>query len=475
MLRKPGTGPNAQRRGQPVTQRVGVGSDCFVTGLLFGTLPAMRDGEPDDGPADDGAEDEFAPDEASYLDDVEGLELTGEAGGENAIEGSSDPFFVSKQAAAVFKHKLLSSYFPKFAGKAGSNETGQRLVYVDTHAGRGAYDDGTDGSPLLIARTSVGMREARRIDCLFIELGRSNYRRLSEMLEQEIGKTIVWKAVRGSARGQLDTFLEFAGNSPLFTFVDPYGLGLSFDEVVRVLNRPRTGYSRKTEVLLNFISGAFARAGAAADLDKGVRNRAATLEHLDAVLGGQHWREIYLSADSGAAAAAEIAHEYANSIAHATGCHYSVIPVKNRAHHEPVYWLVHFTFHPDGVYWMRDAAGRASAEWRKYLAPPVDDAPPMTLFDDVIDSFPEEEKKRTANWVDEIERNALTILARKGSISVSEDQRELFGEADGLAWSTHLLQALQRIWKEGVLDPRPYSRGIEKYTGTLIKQEQRMG
>ncbi len=254
-------------------------------------------------------------------------------------------------------------------------------------------------------------------------------------------------------------------------FVDPYGLGLSFDEVVRVLNRPRVGFSRKTEVLLNFISGAFARAGAAADPNKAVRNRAATLEHLDAVLGGQHWREIYLSAESGAAAAAAIANEYARSIAHASGCRYSVIPVRNRAHREPVYWLVHFTFHPDGVYWMRDSAGRASAEWRKHLAPP-EGYGSLTLFDDGLDTFEEEEKKRRANWIDEIENNARQLLQRKGSISVSEDQRELFGEADGLAWSTHLLQGLQRIWREGLLDPRPYSSALEKYNGTLIRQEQ---
>ena len=55
--------------------------------------------------------------------------------------------FVSRQAAAVFKHRLIQVYFPKVAGKAGSTEVDRRLAYVDTHAGRGAYDDGTPGSP----------------------------------------------------------------------------------------------------------------------------------------------------------------------------------------------------------------------------------------------------------------------------------------------------------------------------------------
>jgi hypothetical protein len=102
------------------------------------------------------------------------LDVSGEEGGEHTDGGSQDPFFVSKQAAAVFKHELLRLYFPKFAGKAGSTEADKRLAYVDTHAGRGSYDDGTEGSPLLIAKSAAGMA-SRVIDCLFVEKLKSNH------------------------------------------------------------------------------------------------------------------------------------------------------------------------------------------------------------------------------------------------------------------------------------------------------------
>jgi three-Cys-motif partner protein len=416
-------------------------------------------------------QDDHAPSpDDGRLDDVAGLELTGEEGGENAIGGSEDPFFVSRQAAAVFKHKLLASYFPKFAGKAGSTETDRRLAYVDTHAGRGVYDDGTPGSPLLIARTALGMKEQRRIDCLFVERSPRNYKHLNEVLTQELGNSVTWAAVQGTAHDHLNRAIDFAGNSPLFMFVDPYGLGPSFHEVVRILQRKRAGFGQKTEVLLNFISGAFARAGAAANPEKDVRNREATLRHLDSVLGGPEWRDIYLTAETPAAAAAQIAKEYARSIEEVTGCRSSVIPVRNRAQREPVYWLVHFTFHPDGVYWMRESAGRASAEWRRHLSPPPKTHGELTLFDEDFDPFPAEEERRQAEWVNHIEENARALLAHKGTISVARDQRLLFGEANGLAWSTHLLKALQRVGRAGLLGPYPRSKNLEKYEGALVSQ-----
>jgi three-Cys-motif partner protein len=192
--------------------------------------------------------------------DDDDLKHSGEEGGEHVDGGSEAPFFVSKQAAAVFKHKLLRVYFPKFAGKVGAYEADKRIVYVDTHAGRGAYDDGTFGSPLLVATNAAGMTK-RRVDCVFIEKLPANHRHLRRMLAAHVGAEVSWQVLPGRASAHLDDALRIAGDSPLFMFIDPYGLGPTSDEVVRVLNRPRRGRGSKTEILLNFMSSAFGRAG----------------------------------------------------------------------------------------------------------------------------------------------------------------------------------------------------------------------
>lgn len=396
---------------------------------------------------------------------AEDEEVSGEEAGELVEGGSDDPFFVSKQAAAVFKHKLLKVYFPKFAGKAGSNEPDNRLVYVDTHAGRGAYDDGTPGSPLLIAQNAAGMSQ-RDIDCIFIEKNRSNHAKLTEVLTASVGDSVKWQAWRGRASDRITEAVAYAGDSPLFVFIDPYGKAPSLDAVVAILNRPRKGWGRKTEVLLNFISGFVGRAGGYLRIDQPNEQQITTLLNLDRTLGGDWWREVYLSADSTSDAVREIGIGYAKRVKERTGVTWSMIPVKNRSHHLPLYWLVHFTGHPDGQWWIREAAAQASAEWRRYCAPPPDGDDGGMFSADELDPFPAEEKRRQAAWVDEIEGNARHLLAERGSIDVRRDLRQLLGDdLLGLTWGKHLREALARLHKEGVLEPKPYADRIDKYIG----------
>jgi three-Cys-motif partner protein len=388
-------------------------------------------------------------------------DLGGKAGGEDQL-ASDDPFFVSRQAAAVFKHKLIQVYFPKFAGKAGSTEADRRLAYVDTHAGRGAYDNGTPGSPLLIAQNVANMAQ-RRIDCFFVERKPSNYQYLCEVLKANMPAGATWETRRGAASDHLDEALTFAADSPLFVFVDPYGLGPTFPEVVRVLKRKRAGYGSKTELLLNFISSAFGRAGGYLWFDESTDQQRKTLEHLDEVLDGSWWRDVYLQAAQPSDAVEEIAATYAAKVSKAAGCSWTLIPVRNRAHHVPLYWLVHFTHHPDGLWWIREAAAQASHAWRRYCSPPPTEED--VLFT-VENPFPAEESARQAAWVDAIEKNARGVLSARGRIDVRADASDLFGvETFGLAWAKHLRQALDRLYKDGTLVPKPYTAAIERYVG----------
>jgi three-Cys-motif partner protein len=375
---------------------------------------------------------------------------------------------VSKQAAAVFKHKLLKVYFPKFAGKAGANEPDNRLVYVDTHAGRGAYNDDTPGSPLLIAQNAAGMSQ-RSIDCIFIEKNRANHARLTQVLTDAVGDTVRWQAWRGRASDRIAEAVAYAGDSPLFVFIDPYGKAPSLDAVAAILNRPRLGWGSKTEVLLNFISGFVGRAGGYLRIERPTPQQMTTLANLDRTLGGDWWREVYVVADSPSDAVRDIAMGYAVRVKERTGATWSMVPVRNRAHHLPLYWLVHFSRHPDGKWWIREAAAQASAEWRRYCAPPpvVDDG---GLFSGAeLDPFPSEEKRRQQAWVDEIEVNARALLIRQDTLDVRRDLRALLGDdLLGLTWSKHLREALDRLYKDGLLQPKPYAKDLDKYVGRRV-------
>ncbi|MBN6035533.1 three-Cys-motif partner protein TcmP [Amycolatopsis sp. 195334CR] len=416
--------------------------------------------------------------------------LAGETAGETSVEAGvdRDAFFVSKKAAAVFKHSLLKSYFPRFAGKTGSTELNKRLVYVDTHAGPGKYEDDTPGSPLLIAENVTGMlgasgRAHRDIACMFVEARPSHYRHLTEVLEEHMPLNALWKTRRGKASTYLAEALEFAADSPLFMFIDPYGLGPSFDEVVRILARPRTGRGSKTEILLNFISMAFSRAGGYLKVSEPTRQQLTTLERLDTVLGGDWWREIYLSSSSGGSAVSKLAQEYATRVCNAVDhrprsgvrqrCRATLIPVRNTLEQDvPVYWLVHFTFHPHGAWCMAEAAAKANLAWRhtnhqlSLMKALTQDTGQGDLFGELLPQASEDtraraEEKLQQQWLDIITGNLLRLVGTRPQLDVCDDMAEIFGATLGLAHGKHLRKAWDQLADEGVLIGRDRRKPLE--------------
>lgn len=110
-------------------------------------------------------------------------DVGGEASGEDARRG--DPFFVSKSAAAVLKHGILNRYLTPFVSKVGSTSTGHRVALLDGYAGPGRYEDGTSGSPALLAATASTVKTYRTVECHFVEQKRASYRLLTSFLEDE--------------------------------------------------------------------------------------------------------------------------------------------------------------------------------------------------------------------------------------------------------------------------------------------------
>ena len=59
----------------------------------------------------------------------------------------NNDFFVEKKAWSVVKDELLGCYFMPYVSKI--LHTYRPLVYVDCFAGKGKFDDGNPGSPLI--------------------------------------------------------------------------------------------------------------------------------------------------------------------------------------------------------------------------------------------------------------------------------------------------------------------------------------
>ena len=100
-------------------------------------------------------------------------------------------------------------------------------------------------------------------------------------------------------------------------------------------------------MLLNFSADGVRRIGgklAAGHDDENDTSR------LDAACGGHWWREEFLAALSGGdQAAGHVARAYQQRTERLAGARSWLVPVHRRPDHQPVYYLLFFTRHPDGM------------------------------------------------------------------------------------------------------------------------------
>ncbi len=384
---------------------------------------------------------------ASQLpEDEEPEDLGGEASGEVGVE-PGQPFFVSKKAAAVLKHGILKRYIKPWASKVGSTAEGKRVVYVDGYAGPGRYADGTDGSPALVLSTARAV-DYRNIECHFVERRRADFARLSGLVGAAQADGVSCVAHKGRLEAHLDRLLQLTAASPLFLFLDPFGLAISFEDITgKAMGGVHGGRMRKTEVLLNFSANAVRRIGAFLDPSSTAKNRQATLNSMDRACGGSWWRDLFVRFETNEERVEAIAHEFMRRAAQAAGSGGWVFPVKNRATLQPVYHLVYLSRHPDGMLLFGDALAGAQKEWRRLLVPPpvVDEGALFAL----PDPFLQEEAMREDQWVREIKGNIERLLDEFGGFRVADRYRDVLGSALGLAGQPLVRRAVKQLHAEG--------------------------
>lgn len=132
------------------------------------------------------------------------------------------------------KHDLIRCYlngwYPKLGFWAG------RVLYVDTHAGRGKYKTGDPGSPVIALRTFLDHRSREALlaksefNFLFIERAPENLTALRGELARlnPLPKRIEVETSEGDAFEKLSAILKNLQRqrkqmAPAFMFVDPYG------------------------------------------------------------------------------------------------------------------------------------------------------------------------------------------------------------------------------------------------------------
>ncbi len=360
--------------------------------------------------------------------------------------GATDEYWQREALPGVYKHALLRRYLPVFGGKTGSHS--REVVFLDGYAGRGRHADGTPGSAELILQTAESQAHAGiSWRCFFFETDPGSYRILEKVVDEYVQRGVATESENSEVEPRLGDVLKIADGLPLFLFLDPCGLGLPYDTLVKTLNAP-SRRSKPTEVLLNFSMEAVRRIGGHITSTKG---NEATLRRLDDAVGGDWWRTYF---EAGEHDPDGMVAEFVTRLARDTNMGVRAFPVRRAPHHKPIYYLVFGTRSNHGVWAISDSAAKAADEWRERHA--EDKNIEGTLFDIEQEMALE---KLDADAIPDIAANIERLITEHDQFRVLDYPTEILGSHVGEVRNAAVRKAIKRLYEQGKITS--YKKGLK--------------
>jgi three-Cys-motif partner protein len=364
-------------------------------------------------------------------------------------------FHETKKSAAVLKHGIIDAYASPFAGKTGKWSPDNRVAFIDGYAGPGRYGDAEEGSGAMLLRKAHELAGVpRRLELHFVEDDPDTVATLQEVVAQA-GAGVAVTVTDDDISAVLPDLLDEATGIPLFVYLDPCGLVMPLDEVVRIFaERPGGLGAPATEILINFSAVSLRRIAGHLTSPKAVE---ATLVRMDEVCGGDWWRDTWLNhlPDKEAAELA-VAEGYADRLRDSAGYGGTwVIPVKPRAGLKPLYYLIFATRHVAGLEYFGEAASLGLEKWRRYHAAQQAEG---TLFADGEtweDAWKAQEDVLKAQWIDSIANRLAKQLAKGKAFTVLDRYDEVFADLVGVARGLHLRAAMKKVHAAGLTSTSP--------------------
>jgi len=283
-------------------------------------------------------------------------------------------FFTAKREWSKYKDMILGYYLTPYLPKVCT--LGKPVVIVDCFAGAGRFDDGTDGSPRIIAKTiEEWASKGKQVEALLVEEKKTFFHQLEDNV-REFGS--LCRPVPGSFEDAVVEIDRIARTNSVFVYVDPYGLKpLKFSLLSSIYRHIKSGTS--VEVLMNFNSPSLIRNGRASlgltqkevpedewflDSEEEVK-RTMSPEEIDEIAGGHYWRNIVSNEMTFPEMEEACVRKYmAKMLRYFKGvCSY---PIKEQYTHKvPKYRLIFGSRHPDAMLLINDAVCNARDRFLK--------------------------------------------------------------------------------------------------------------
>jgi len=224
---------------------------------------------------------------------------------------SNSDFFIEKKDWSKVKDAVLGSYLKPYFNKVLGNGS---VTYIDSFAGKGVFDDGNIGSPLIAYQVGADIIDAkekqgmkwRYIKYIFID---NHY--APDLRENTKGLTNV-EVIDGTYQGNITRILNESKTRYIFVYIDPFGIKyLSQKFFHKMFEKRVANYS--IETLVNFNSYGFIREACRLlkspketelqNVTQSLEERSDTelygtkefvndIENMNNIAGGDYWQEL---------------------------------------------------------------------------------------------------------------------------------------------------------------------------------------
>lgn len=311
------------------------------------------------------------------------------------MQKDTKDFFVKKKEWSEVKDALLECYLKPYFTKI--IHTHKPINYVDCFAGKGKFDDGKNGSPLLALNIIANcMRSTKRfyypkISKYFIE------RDYADTLKQNLKgyKNVFIK--EGTYQDNIREILEHKDDENVFLYIDPFGIKCLDFELFDFYSKSRFS---SIELLINFNSFGFIREACRvkklenteiSEIDSILTNiggLGALIEseqELNNIAGGDYWVKIiedfYQKKITCYEAEKKFSDLYCNKLKERFK--YVVnMPIRLKAGQQPKYRMIHVTNNEDGCLLM---VQNICNRWKNLFSIQIKNTAP-SLFEENIEN-----------------------------------------------------------------------------------------
>lgn len=364
----------------------------------------------------------------------------------------NDDFFVEKKPWSKVKDELLGCYLKPYVAKI--LYTRKPLAYVDCFAGKGKFDDGNPGSPLIALDIFKKGLAITRLDgkaqirAAFIDL---NYASDLEInLRSYKGVTIV----SGAYEDTIEELLKSQIGCNVFLYIDPYGIkALDCTKFDAFAN----GRFNSIELLINMNSFGFIREACNAmgtkfkiddsgffddlvEYDPTILDATdKSIEALNRIAGGDYWKDIIVRYKNGEIDGYKAEEYFSEQYCQRLGKSYKYVlnmPIRIQQNQHPKYRMIHATNHPDGCVLMAD---NICNRWE--LLKNIQNSGQLTLFQETLNKQIIDEAKITEYVVGHFSQCC-------GWISLTEAQAVFFVKYGAICKSGDIAKVLKKLEKE---------------------------